>query len=341
MLFFAHVGERVLNVLDLRLACRAIQEGDYLSASAAVINAEYSVGNAVGNAVAVCPQDRIIVGTLLDIGGRVVAGLLCVAAGADALNIVVAESLDFGALFDGLLADGADLIAGVAGLEAGRFLSVHKLGLVAECGNGLLSAQDGAADLADSTLGNAGLGAGGSLCLNVHGGVLDHGDLFAFLHDDAAELAYLIAGVADFGAGRFLDIGKLVGCGVCDHRCYFNIRRTISIHEFSAAELAALVGQALMLAGCIIERVKRIAVLAGSCDGDLLACVACSSMAASALFVVNVLKATLEASCLFHPLREHNCGQELFLLRLLWILRRLWSYLSSILLLQRPLFFRR
>ena len=170
---------------------------------------------------------------------------------------------------------------------------------MAECGNGLLSAQDGAADLADSTLGNAGLGAGGSLCLNVHGGVLDHGDLFAFLHDDAAELAYLIAGVADFGAGRFLDIGKLVGCGVCDHRCYFNIRRTISIHEFSAAELAALVGQALMLAGCIIERVKRIAVLAGSCDGDLLACVACSSMAASALFVVNVLKATLEASCLF------------------------------------------
>ena len=211
----------------------------------------------------------------------------------------MAESFDFGALFDGLLADGADLIAGVAGLEAGRFLSVHKLGLVAECGNGLLSAQDGAADLADSTLGNAGLGAGGSLCLNVHGGVLDHGDLFAFLHDDAAELAYLIAGVADFGAGRFLDIGKLVGCGVCDHRCYFNIRRTISIHEFSAAELAALVGQALMLAGCIIERVKRIAVLAGSCDGDLLACVACSSMAASALFVVNVLKATLEASCLF------------------------------------------
>ena len=99
MLFFAHVGERVLNVLDLRLACRAIQEGDYLSASAAVINAEYSVGNAVGNAVAVCPQDRIIVGTLLDIGERVVAGLLCVAAGADALNIVVAESLDFGALF--------------------------------------------------------------------------------------------------------------------------------------------------------------------------------------------------------------------------------------------------
>lgn len=95
---FAHIGERVLNVLDLRLACRAIQEGDYLSASAAVVNAEYSVGNAVGNAVAVCPQDRVIVRSLLDIGERVVAGLLCVAAGADALNIVVAESLDFGAL---------------------------------------------------------------------------------------------------------------------------------------------------------------------------------------------------------------------------------------------------
>ena len=211
----------------------------------------------------------------------------------------MAESLDFGALFDGLLADGADLIAGVAGLEAGRFLRVHKLGLVAECGNGLLSAQDGAADLADSALGNAGLGAGGSLCLNVHGGVLDHGDLFAFLHDDAAELADLIAGVADFGAGRFLDIGKLVGSSVCYHRCYFNIQCAILIQHLFAAELAALVGQTLMLAGGFVERIEHIIVLAGSCDGDSLGYIAGSLMAASALFVVNVLKAVCKASCFF------------------------------------------
>ena len=124
------------------------------------------------------------------------------------------KSLDILALFEGHIAAGADLIAGVAGLGAGRVLGVNELGIVAESGNGLLSGEDLLADRADSSLGHAGLGAGGSLCLNVNGGVIDHLGLLAGLHDLAAELADDIAGVAFLCAGCFLDVCELVGCGV-------------------------------------------------------------------------------------------------------------------------------
>ena len=127
----------------------------------------------------------------------------------------MAKSLDILALFEGHIAAGADLIAGVAGLGAGRVLGVNELGIVAESGNGLLTGENFLTDLADGTLAYAGLGAGGSLCLNVNGGVIDHLGLFAGLHDLAAELADDIAGVAFLCAGCFLDVCELVGCGVC------------------------------------------------------------------------------------------------------------------------------
>ena len=131
----------------------------------------------------------------------------------------MAKSLDILALFEGHIAAGADLIAGVAGLGAGRVLGVNELGIVAESGNGLLSGEDLLADRADSALGHAGLGAGGSLCLNVNGGVIDHLGLLAGLHDFAAELADDIAGVAFLCAGCFLDVCELVGFDVLGLLC--------------------------------------------------------------------------------------------------------------------------
>ena len=171
------------------------------------------------------------------------------------------KSLDILALFEGHIAAGADLIAGVAGLGAGRVLGVNELGIVAESGNGLLSGEDLLADRADSALGHAGLGAGGSLCLNVNGGVIDHLGLLAGLHDFAAELADDIAGVAFLCAGCFLDVCELVGCSVCYHVGDFVINRAGILFSDSFAvnidilfaNSTILYAEALMLASCAIN----------------------------------------------------------------------------------------
>ena len=210
----------------------------------------------------------------------------------------MAKSLDILALFEGHIAAGADLIAGVAGLGAGRVLGVNELGIVAESGNGLLSGEDLLADRADSALGHAGLGAGGSLCLNVNGGVIDHLGLLAGLHDLAAELADDIAGVAFLCAGCFLDVCKLIGCDVLVYlgdRCSYIFA---VLHLICAADGALADAQSGMIAGCGNESIGlKFASCAGSLDNDRLIRIALNFFAAGvcADLVVNICIAVFVA----------------------------------------------
>ena len=77
------------------------------------------------------------------------------------------QSGDDLALLHNLAADGADFIAGVAVLGAGRLLGTNDLGVVAGGGDDLTLGDDLAAGLADHVAGVAILGAGGGL--GVHG----------------------------------------------------------------------------------------------------------------------------------------------------------------------------
>ena len=181
----AYVGERVDGVsLDLGRTGCAVQEGDDLCTSAAIVYAEGICGLAGGYALVCCPDDCIVVG----------AGLLNVLERVDNRCYVV------GIL---LAANGADAI----------------LELVAECRNNCLSGENFAADGALGASGQAGLGAGCCNCCNFLRSVASSLDYFASLEDLAAPLADGVAGVAVFGAGCCLNICKLISCGVgnCRH----------------------------------------------------------------------------------------------------------------------------
>ena len=180
---------------------------------------------------------------------------------------------------------------------------------MAECGNGLLSAQDGAADLADSALGNAGLGAGGSLCLNVHGGVIDHLGLLAGLHDLAAELADDIAGIAFLCAGCFLDVCELVGydvLGLLSGNIVFNAvsiaERLIVVYKLILAALGALIDRNTGVVAVRGNELGLDILVAGSRDN----CACCGFRifvivsANAALFEVSVDFAGLGAGCILH-----------------------------------------
>ena len=218
------------------------------------------------------------------------------------------KSLDILALFEGHIAAGADLIAGVAGLGAGRVLGVNELGIVAESGNGLLSGEDLLADRADSALGHAGLGAGGSLCLNVNGGVIDHLGLLAGLHDLAAELADDIAGVAFLCAGCFLDVCELVGCdvlGLLSGNIVFNAvsiaERLIVVYKLILVALGALLDRdAGMVAGCGNELGLFILVAGSSYNLILGACIS-NDLTANAAYLLFCIDASI-----FSTGRVHN-----------------------------------
>ena len=128
---FAYVGKRIIHVLHLGRACRAVQEGDYLGACAAVIGSKSILGLTVCYAVCVCPEYRIVISVALNVLERIVARILFAADRAYTVNVIVAGGFDRFALLDGLAADSADLVAGVAVLGAACSLGVFKLGLEA------------------------------------------------------------------------------------------------------------------------------------------------------------------------------------------------------------------
>ena len=234
----------------------------------------------------------------------------------------MAKSLDILALFEGHIAAGADLIAGVAGLGAGRVLGVNELGIVAESGNGLLSGEDLLADRADSALGHAGLGAGGSLCLNVNGGVIDHLGLLAGLHDFAAELADDIAGVAFLCAGCFLDVCELVGCdvlGLLSGSIVFNAvsiaERLIVIYKLILAALGALIDRNTgVVAVCGNE--LGLDILVARMSYDLAFSIAkigrISCSANAALLYISINHTVLGAGCIFLLIVDPSVAELLY-----------------------------
>ena len=152
------------------------------------------------------------------------------------------QSGDNLALLHDLLADGADLIAGIAILGAGGGFSAHQFGLVTQSGDNLALLHDLLAHGADLVAGVAVLGAGGSLGTNDLGVVAGGGDDLALLHGDAADLADLIAGIAVLGAGGGLgthQLGVVTGGG-----------DDLALGDDFAADLADLIaGVAVLGAG--------------------------------------------------------------------------------------------
>ena len=127
----AYVGERVDGVsLDLGRTGCAVQEGDDLCTSAAIVYAEGIGGLAGGYALICCPDDSIVVGAgLLNVlervdNGRNIGRILLAANGAYAILELVAECRNNFLSGENFAADGADLVAGVAGFGAGCCLVI-------------------------------------------------------------------------------------------------------------------------------------------------------------------------------------------------------------------------
>ena len=130
-----------------------------------------------------------------------VVGIGLAAHGALAVLVVVTGGGDGLTLLDDLVADGADLVAGIAIFGAGGGLSAHLLGLVAGGGDGLALLDDLVANGADFVAGVAVLGAGSGLRAYQLGLVAGSGDNLALLDGLTADGADLVAGIAIFRAG--------------------------------------------------------------------------------------------------------------------------------------------
>lgn len=148
-------------------ALQTPQHGDEVLTGDVSGREEVAIVVALDDAFLGCPCNCVL--SIIPDGSSVLElrcynGLLLAADGADTVLVLVAECGDHFALLYGLVANGADLVAGVAGFGAGSSLCVLNLGLVAECRDFFASLEELAAPLADGVAGVASLSAGCVLC---------------------------------------------------------------------------------------------------------------------------------------------------------------------------------
>lgn len=144
-------------------ALQTPQHGDEVLTGDVSGREEVAIVVALDDAFLGCPCNCVL--SIIPDGSSVLElrcynGLFLAADGADTVLVLVAECGYHFALLYGLVANGADLVAGVAGFGAGSSLCVLNLGLVAECGDLFASLEELAAPLADGVAGVASLSAG-------------------------------------------------------------------------------------------------------------------------------------------------------------------------------------